>query len=373
MRIGINAVTLEKQGGIGTYIINLIKHLEKIDRINEYILYSNPITADRYTPKEENFFVKSVNELYRIPGFLYLVYFSIELKRRKIELFHGPCFLLPPVKVCKYIVTIHDLTFKVYPQMMKGLDSLYYNLFVPLSAKNADVIIADSFNTKKDIIKYLGIDEKKIEVVYPGVDERFSPIQNISQLDNFQRRYNLPANFILTVSTLEPRKNIIRLVNAYHKLKTSLDHKLVIAGAKGWKYSSVFERVKELNLQNSVIFTNYIPDEELPLLYNLADMFVFPSLYEGFGLPVLEAMACGTPVITSNVASLPEVIGEAGLLINPLNENELVNAIYQVLSDKKLSTQLAQKGIKQAKLFSWEKSALEIKKIYERILYGYQP
>ena len=208
-------------------------------------------------------------------------------------------------------------------------------------------------------------------MVHLGVESRFRPINNV---EDFRLKNNLPSKMILNVGTLEPRKNVVSLIKAFEKLKQKgyKDYKLVIAGEKGWLYKQIFKEVEHRDLKKEILFLGVVKDEDLPMLYNCADMFVYPSLYEGFGLPPLEAMACGIPVITSNTSSLPEVIGDAGIMVDPGDVNSLCEAMYNVLTDKELRCQMSKKGLKRAKLFSWEKAANEILEIYDDALSVYK-
>jgi glycosyltransferase involved in cell wall biosynthesis len=218
-------------------------------------------------------------------------------------------------------------------------------------------------------VELLGVDVSRVVVVYPGVEPRFQRVQDRQALDAVRQRYNLPDHFALGLGTLQPRKNLGRLIEAYAGVREELGSELhlVIAGGAGWMYESVFRRVAELGLQNLVSFPGYIADEDLPTLYSLADLFVFPSLYEGFGLPVLEAMACGTPVVTSAVSSLPEVAGDAALLVDPLDTQALAEAMRRALDDTRLRSEMVQKGLEQARRFTWAVSARQLMEIYHRL------
>jgi glycosyltransferase involved in cell wall biosynthesis len=230
----------------------------------------------------------------------------------------------------------------------------------------ADLVLADSQSTKDDLVELLGVEADRIEVVYPGVEERFHPIENQALLEEVRRRYNLPPRFILGLGTLQPRKNFVRLIEAYSLLVTRHSSlQLVIAGGKGWLYEEIFATVERLGLEKKVVFPGFVADEDLPALYNLAELFVFPSLYEGFGLPPLEAMACGTPVITSDASSLPEVVGEAGLMVEATDVEGLTQAMQRVLEDSALRERMIAKGMKQAKKFTWEQAAAKLLSLYE--------
>ena len=202
-------------------------------------------------------------------------------------------------------------------------------------------------------------------MVYNGKNERFKPL-NQKEVAEVKQKYNLDFPFILFVGVLQPRKNIPTLIKAYYKLKKEgIKDKLVITGGKGWQYKEIFETVERLNLQKEVIFTGHIPDDDLPKLYNAADLFAFPSLYEGFGIPPLEAMACGIPVITSNTGSLPEVVGDAGIMVDPYDIDGLAKAMYEVLNNEGLKEEMVKKGLERAKMFSWKKCAKEVLDVYE--------
>jgi glycosyltransferase involved in cell wall biosynthesis len=282
------------------------------------------------------------------------------------DTYHFAPFLF--LKKFKKVITVYDITPILYPETHKISRIFMHKYFFSPILKSSDKIISISENTKRDIIKHFKIPEDKIKVIPLAANENFRKLDE-NETSKIKSKYNINFPFILYVGTLEPRKNIPNLLNAFYKIKKQqgIAHKLVIAGGKGWKYNEIFETIEKLNLQNDVIFTGYVPDEDLPGLYNAADLFVYPSLYEGFGLPPLEAMQCGTPVITSNTSSLPEVVGDAGIMVNPHDIGELANKMYEVLTNKDLRKELSKKGIERAKLFSWKKCAEETLKVYEEV------
>jgi glycosyltransferase involved in cell wall biosynthesis len=281
------------------------------------------------------------------------------------DTYHFAPFLF--LKKFKKVITVYDITPILYPETHKISRIFMHKYFFSPILKSSDKIISISENTKRDIIKHFKIPEDKIKVIPLAANENFRKLDE-NETSKIKSKYNINFPFILYVGTLEPRKNIPNLLNAFYKIKKQgIAHKLVIAGGKGWKYKEIFETIEKLNLQNDVIFTGYVPDEDLPGLYNAADLFVYPSLYEGFGLPPLEAMQCGTPVITSNTSSLPEVVGDAGIMVNPHDIGELANKMYEVLTNKDLRKELSKKGIERAKLFSWKKCAEETLKVYESL------
>ncbi len=374
MKIGIDARSLLRQerAGLEQYLANLIFNLAKIDRENQYFLFFNFIRPQyqKFLPQltSENFH----NIICRIPSKimnrLFKIHFPVEFCIGKLDIFHGPRHRLLPSIFARCVLTIHDLMFLAHPEFLKPEWVKSFEKEIPNGIKRADLIIADSEFTKNEIIEKWNISQEKIKVTYLGVGEEFYPIEDEIIIAKVKHKYGIKNKYILYVGNIEPKKNLIRLIEAFFQLRNSITgYNLVITGGKSWFFDHVFQKVNELNLQKEVIFTGYISDEELPALYNGADIFIFPSLYEGFGIPVIEAMACGTPVITSNVASLPEVVGEAGVLVDPFNLEEITTAMYQLLTDTNLHTKLKEKGLQRAKLFSWEKTARETLAVYKEL------
>ena len=238
--------------------------------------------------------------------------------------------------------------------------------------KKASLIIAVSENTKIDVMKYLNVPEKKIRVIYHGVEKEFQKIEDGEYLKHRLRGIGIDYPYIFYLGTLEPRKNVERLIEAFIQLKkrNQINEKLVISGIKGWGHQSIFDKVASSGIEKEIIFTGFVPNEFLPFLYNGASAFVYPSLYEGFGLPVLEAMACGVPVVTSNVSSLPEVAGDAAILLNPYSVDELADGIWRILSDEDLRNSCITKGIERAKSFTWERCAMETLKAFNEVYDG---
>ncbi|MCK4649383.1 glycosyltransferase family 4 protein [bacterium] len=378
MKIAIDVrPTVGQFAGIGKYTYNLVREIAKLDRENEYLLYSfflKPFSSNikEIAKSHPNFSLKAS----RIPGRLMRFFWDylkipIEPFLGKVDVLHVTDYLMPQVRKAKLVVTIHDVTPLSLPQYHNRYTRTYIRNKLLSIAERADRIIAVSENTKRDIMSSLSIPESKIKVIYEAIDESYHPIEDIKFLDRIRKRYTLPDKFILHVGTIEPRKNITRLIKAFATLKKmkSLKHKLVIAGQKGWRYDDIFREVKDLDLESEVIFIGYVSEEDLPGLYNAAQVFVYPSLYEGFGLAPLEAMACGTPVICSNTSSLPEVVGDAANVVDPYNTDEMARAIGEVLTDGKLRQEMGAKGLKRASLFSWKKAARETLSVY-RDLYN---
>jgi len=286
------------------------------------------------------------------------------------ELFHATEHLLMPLRHTPSVLTIHDLVFRLFPHYHKPLNYAFLNLAMPLFIRRADHLIAVSHSTRQDLVRLYDVDPDKITVIYEAADPRFRP-QPIEEIRHVQRKYSLPERFILSLGTLEPRKNYQRLVEALALLRQkpgAEGWRLVIVGGKGWLYGPFFRRLEELGLEHEVILLGHVPNEDLPALYSAATLFVFPSLYEGFGLPPLEAMACGTPVVCSRASSLPEVGGRAARYVNPTSTEEIAQAIHEVLVDEVLQEEMRERGFEQAKQFSWERAAQETMALYHFLM-----
>ncbi len=288
----------------------------------------------------------------------------------KGRVYHSPDFVLPPLRQMAGIVTVHDLSFIVYPQYaVPGLE-FYLRKAVPRAVKRARVVLADSQNTKADLVRFWNTPPDKIHVLYPGLDPAFRPIRDEEHLHRVRTRYSLPDRFILSVSRLEPRKNFVGLIHAFERFKarTSYPHHLVIAGGKGWKYEPIFQAAAASPFREAIHFLGFVDDEDLPALYTLADVFAYPTFYEGFGFPPLEAMACGTPVLSSDNSSLPEVVGDGGILLPANDVDAWADALQKILSDDALRSRLIEKGYTQSAKFTWEKSAQHLVRIYRTLM-----
>jgi glycosyltransferase involved in cell wall biosynthesis len=287
---------------------------------------------------------------------------------RSPNVFHATHHLLPPMRKSRTVMTLYDMTFALYPQTHLPVLRWSANLVLPRYLRSCDKIIAISENTKQDAVRLYGIDPRKIIVTHLAVKGTFRP-ETPEQQAFIRERYGLPARFLLYVGTIEPRKNLAILLSTYRNLlDKGFDISLVIAGGKGWYYENFLREMKRLHLENKIILPGYVPDEHLPGLYSSAEAFVYPSLYEGFGFPVLEAMACGTPVICSNTSSLPEVAGDAAILLPPGDINIWEQAIRKILKDDQLRADMRRKGLQQAARFTWEKTARKTLDVYQELL-----
>ena len=316
---------------------------------------------NRYYPyKAIRRFMKP-NFLYRLP----LDLFSTET----IDIVHGTNFVHFPVLRGKSIITIHDLAYMRYPEVTSDQIYRHHIKWVPYSAKRCDRIIAVSLQTKKDIVELLSVPEDKIDVVYSAADGQFHPMP-AEEAKAVTDLYGLPDAYFLAVGTVEPRKNLITLLRAYKKLLDAgcREPRLVIVGPRGWKYNPIMEYIKEQDLEDRVVFTGYVPDEHLPALYNRARALVYPSVYEGFGLPLVEAMSCGIPVIASNLTSIPEIVGDAGLLFPPTDAEQLAELMRDIWTDHGLHGQYAQKALDRSRRFSWEETARQTLSVYKKAL-----
>jgi glycosyltransferase involved in cell wall biosynthesis len=367
MRIAIDArgVNWYSGTGIGTYTSQIIKHMLRNDINNSYLLYwwgenyktlyNNNVSISMASKKHRKFFEEQ--------------FFPQSLKSNNIDVYHIPQngIGMPQKKTCNYISTIHDLIPYIMPETVgKG----YLKRFItamPQIVQNSDTIITVSEFSKKDIIKIFNVEENKIKVTPLAAEDYFKPIDLEKSNYYIKANYNIDYNYILYIGGFSPRKNVRALLIAFSRLYKHLskNYKILILGSANDEHSYLISLCESLNISDKVIFTGYVPYEALPYFYNSCSVFVYPSLYEGFGLPPLEAMSCGVPVITSNISSIPEVVGDAALLINPFDTEELKNALERVLESKALSDELSTKGYNRSKMFNWEKTAAQTLKIYE--------
>lgn len=373
-RIGINAHLLGagegyRRAGVSRYISELVRHLGEVDPNGDYVVFVPAGSGVPPTPKFRVLTHTTGGPVSRI------LWEQLELpraaRREHLEMLHSPVNVQPVFLPCRGVVTVMDLSFLVYPASFRAQQRLYQTLFTRLSARRATRLIAISLQTAQDLVHRCGTNASKITVVYPGVDTHFHPIAPPA-LDAFRQRRGLPERFILFVGTLEPRKNLPMLLHAFAQARPRLPRgcKLVLAGGKGWLYEPVLRTIEQLQLKSEVILPGFVPDEELPLWYNCADVFVYPSLYEGFGLPALEAMACGCPVMAARTSSLPEVVGDGGLLLSHDQPEVWAEALARVCSDETLRVELRRLGLVRAQRFSWATMARETVEVYREVVSG---
>lgn len=361
MKIAIDARALPNTG-IGNYTGKLLYGLPNLFPDDEFIPVKDHIAVSRKTrfSKYSSHFKRLFWEQVSLPHLL---------KEAKIDILHNPMNLgVPLYRTCKYVVTIHDLIPLAYKkEYLSSLpEKLYYSLAIRIACAMASRIITDSVYSKNEIVKFLGVPADKIEVIYLGCSDEFRILRESSLINEVTNKFAIDGSFILTIGGSEPRKNIRRLIGVYERIvkETDQEIKLVIVGGN-WR-NTCFD--KEGPLSKDIIFTGPISQNELIALYNAATVFVFPSLHEGFGLPILEAMACGTPVITSNTTSIPEVCGDSALQFNPFDEKDMFEAIVKALESSSLRNELIAKGHERVKLFRWENTLKQTMKVYRDVL-----
>jgi len=347
MHIGINAQLLSfsqnyRNGGISHYIRHLLTQLAKQPGPHDYTIFVNGqdvverlaayaphIKYVRVSWPESQPVSRVAWEQLALPTLL---------RQRHIDVFHSPANVLPEMlpRTCAGVVTLHDLAFLRFPNVLPRAKRIYHRTFTLRSLRHATRIIAASESTARDAVELANIPAERIQTVHPCIDARFSRVIQEEEIEAFRQKQGLADGFILYLGTLEPRKNIPTILEAYaHLRKThAIQEKLVLAGGKGWFYDAIFEKVQTLNLASEVIFPGFVADAEQALWYSAASAFIYPSLYEGFGLPVAEALACGTPVVTSNVSSMPEAGAGIALVVDPKNVEAMANALYQALVDQ---------------------------------------
>jgi glycosyltransferase involved in cell wall biosynthesis len=367
MRVAIDVRKLH-DFGIGTYIRNLLRHLARIDRESEYVLLCHEPDMGVAEPLGSNFRTVlepsanySLREQFHVPWVL---------MREKPDVFHAPHYVLPTAVRCRSVVTIHDCIHLMFPQYLPNRAAYAYaRASMWSAAKHSDRILTVSEASKRDILHFFNVPPEKISVVYNAIDERFWVEPSPDDVARVRERFQLDHGFVLYAGTIKPHKNLVRLIEAFAALRKGPfeELKLLIIGDEISKLPALRRAVHSHKLHKHVRFLGFVPDETLAVLYRLAAVFVFPSLYEGFGLPPLEAMASGTPVVTSNVSSLPEVAGDAAVLVDPYSVDSIVDGMRRVLTDPQLAADLRRKGLLRARDFSWERSVARTHEIYRLV------
>lgn len=369
MRIGFDVSALVKEAaGIGQCIINIIQNIMEIDRENEYFLFTYDKIKLPFSLKENWSIVDYGGSKHQ--QIRYFTALPQILKKMKIEVFFGTRHYLPPFNPkIRYVALVHDLIPLRMPELFTKKHLQRFKIFTSICKHQANSYIAVSEATKADILHYMKVPQEKIQVIYEGANPSFTPDRDEAGIKETMERFAIEGPYLLCLSTVEPRKNMLRTIQAYEQyvLKNALPYKLVIVGGKGWNNGEIYDYVKEHHLDGYVLFTGYVSNEDVKNIYANATLFIYASLYEGFGIPVLEAMQSGVPVITSNVSSMPEVAGDACLLVDPYQTDEIKNAIIKVLNSEKLQAEMKEKGIAQAKKFSWRKCSEEV---HKHLLYG---
>ncbi len=372
MLIGIDASrsTAGRRTGTENYSLYLIRELLASTTGHRFRLYFNQAPPPGLFPD------KTEHRVFPFTRLWTHLRLSWEMFRHAPDLLFVPSHVLPLVHPRCSVVTVHDLGYLYYPEAHTLSQNAYLRWSTRFNARSAAAILADSEATRQDLVRHCQISEEKISVVYPGRDETLTQISDPATVAGVRARYGLNESYLLYVGTLHPRKNLVRLVQAFNMIVQSpvsgfqspiSNLQLVLAGQKGWLYDELLSKVRRLGLADRVLLTGYVPRDDLAALLSGARAFVYPSLYEGFGLPVLEAMACGTPVICSNVSSLPEVAGDAALLVDPLDIEVLAQALHDVITDDGLGRELVARGYRQIERFSWRRCAQETLQVFDKI------
>lgn len=382
MRIGIDYTAAVWQGGgIGRYTRELVRATVAQGTSFEYVLFyaargldeRRHFLADLRRLCAEHCHVRarpiplSPRRLTQLWQRLRLP-LPVEVFTGPLDLLHAPDFVVPPT-CAPSIVTVHDLSFLIYPQFSVPSMVRYLSAAVPRAVQRAALVLADSEATRHDLHRLLHTPPEKVAVVYPGVSDAFRPLP-LEQCEPVRRRLDLPRNFVLFVSTLSPRKNVVRLVEAFARVTQSGDWPdlaLVLAGQPGWLYEDIFAAIERLQLGERVQVRGFVDDNDLPAMYNLARVYAYPSIYEGFGLPALEALACGTPLVTAQNSSLPEVVGDAAVLVQAEDVSAIAEAIMRLLGDAALRERLRAAGPQQARQFTWTRAAAQLLACYQRV------
>jgi glycosyltransferase involved in cell wall biosynthesis len=371
VRVGIDyTAAVNQSDGIGRFVRNLVHTVTSIDHDNEYVLVhavpneGRPLAA----PEAPNVHTQELRFRERIMNVLWQrlqIPMPAEFATGPIDIFHAPNFVLPPLRKATSILTVHDLAFLIHPECADERLAAYLGRVVPRSALRADFIVTDSESTRNDVICLLDVNADRVFVVPGGVSSAFTPADD-QRVTAVRSTYDLPLPYILAVGVIEPRKNLPRLIDAFtrFKVRTGAPHELVIAGGRGWLSEETYRRAAQSTFEPDIRFTGYVPDDDLRALYTGAEVFVYPSLYEGFGLPVLEAMACGAPVICSNTSSLPEVASGAAELVGPEDPDEIATALETVTSNGELRSSLRARGTARAAEYTWERAARQLLDVY---------
>ena len=367
MKIGIDAHTLgSKSSGNESYYLQLLQDLAKApDDGNQYVIYFTLENGKAKIPAASKFVVKRIRPAtpyIRIP-----LSFPLEFQREKLNVFHAQ-FIIPPFCNSKAITTIPDILFESHPEFFTQAENFRFRILMPWSARRADHIITVSQASRNEIVRRYHIDPEKISVIDEAPRDEFRPMDRDECTARIQSKYGVGNPFLLYVGRINPRKNLLRLIEAFSILRRKgSPHNLVIVGKQDFRADLVLQKVKDLSLEDAVVFAGYVDWDDVPVFYNAADVFVYPSICEGFGLPVVEAMACGVPVVTSYGSSLEEVAGGAAALADPLSVDSIANAIEPLLSHQELRTSLRDKGLKRVKDFDAARSAQQTIAVYHKL------
>ena len=356
--------------GNETYAANLVEALAEVDQENSYTVYVTKAEAEaRFGGRWGNVEVRRTlphTPLVRIPLTL-----SAELRRRPVDILHVQ-YTAPPLAPCPVVTTIHDLSFEHIPETFNLRSRVQLRLTVRATARRAAHVIAPSEYTRRDLVETYGLDEGRVSAIPLAVAPGFRPVEDGAELERVKKRYGISGEYVLAVGSIQPRKNLARLVRAYSALRRGRGRsnlpQLVLVGKQAWLYGDTLTAIEEEKLGDSVVLTGYVSEGDLPALYTGALLFAYPSFYEGFGLPPLEAMSCGAPVLTGNLTSLPEVVGDAGLTVDPLDTDALAAGLARLIDDDALRADLRERGLQRARRFDWRETARMTLQVYRRAM-----
>jgi glycosyltransferase involved in cell wall biosynthesis len=369
LRIGIDIHSIGSQkGGNETYYRELINEMIRFPCDHSFFLYYTDSRASQQIAVSERFSLQRLRPSRRILRIPFTLPWRV--RNDKLDVFHAQ-FIVPPFLKCKTVTTIPDIAYEHVPQFFPARQRSWLKRLVRESAKRADHIITVSEYSKRDLVQTYGVSPEKVTVTYEGAGENFLPLDREKAREHLARKYGINGEFILYLGRLQARKNLARLVEAYDRVrKSGLPHKLVLAGKQDSLFEPVLSRIRELNLENDIFLPGYVQAEDVPTFFNAAKVFAYISCYEGFGLPIMEAMACGTPVVTSRGSSLEEVAGDGALLVDPMDEVSIAEALTRVLSDAELRHRLGQAGLARSRQFSFKNAARQTIGVYERVMGG---
>jgi glycosyltransferase involved in cell wall biosynthesis len=366
MKIGLMLRHLRTQpGGIGTYTASLVPRLLELDRTNDYfLLYRDEACRGSYSA------YPNVTEIV-IPGSSKLAWDQVAVPKAAsqygLDLVFNPKLSIPLCAKCRTVFVLHGADWFVFPQNYEPLDRLYHCVVAPIYVRRADAVISVSEDATRRILESLRMKREKIATIHSAVGERFRPIHDPERLAAVRKKYDLPERFLLYVGQIYPMKNVGGIIKAYARLREVIPHKLVIVGRPTRRSKSELALIDRYGLRGDVMVTGYVPDAEIPVFYNLAELFVFPSLYEGFGLPLLEAMACGCPIVTSAGGATEEVAGDAARLVNPRDPASIAEGIDDLLHDPAARSELVERGLQRAQRFTWERCAREVLQVLHSV------
>jgi glycosyltransferase involved in cell wall biosynthesis len=373
MKIGFDARLFQraKLGGMGRYLLTLITKIREIGPEHELFLFENSLNIDQKymveSPKIRKVRFSMRGDILNLWEQLRLPY---EIRRSCVDVFHSPANTLPLVQPRPHIITLHDTLLMESDEDETSSFLFYTRKVIPIGLKRAKKIITISENSKKDIIKHFGIPPERIKVIYQGIDPAFRKINDGAELARVRSKYGIKGKYVFIIGSLGPRKNTRRIVRVFHALKREkkIEHQLVICGLNEEAINEFKKIASDAGMSHEIVLTGFVPNEDLIRFYNGAELALYISLYEGFGFPIIESMACGCPIIASNISCMPEIAGEAAVLVDPTTDSQILEEMYRVLTEESLRAEMREKGLKRARMFDWNRTAENTLAVYEEVL-----